>query len=247
MDKELLDFLTEVSRATCEKEVWNVWLKACQNSGFDVVNYTYVQKNHDDSVKTRNLTNLDLKWMEHYQKEKFCNDDYLVKYIIEKNITPIIHDIEHINPNLIKSGRQKEIFNDVIEFGMSKILAIPLNDISIGCGGVTIATSSMSSNEFKQVIKQKGTLLFAMAQVAHQRLKYSYMTPLPKDTIHFSPRQQEIIKYLANGLPNKEISYRLNISMPTVSFHLKAIANKLNVRMSREILPKALLLGLVQI
>ena len=68
-----------------------------------------------------------------------------------------------------------------------------------------------------------------------------------KEGIHFSPRQREILKYLLEGKTNKQISYHLGIAMPTVSFHMKSIAEKLNVQNSREIVPKVLSLGIVDV
>jgi DNA-binding NarL/FixJ family response regulator len=43
-----------------------------------------------------------------------------------------------------------------------------------------------------------------------------------------SPREQEILGYLAQGLSNKQIAYKLNISENTIKFHLSAIYAKLN-------------------
>ncbi len=247
MDQELLDFITSINNATKEEEIWKVWLSACQKAGLDVVNYVFAQKG-TDSVKTNNLTNLPLAWNEYYQKEKFSSQDYLVKYLVEKNVLPITHDISQVGADFFQTDKQREMYHDAKEVGMSRLLLVPFNDLDgEGAGGVSFGTSSLTSKEFQELIKQSGTLLFAMAQVAHQRLKQKHMNANTMPPISFSPRQQEILKHLASGLTNKEISYRLKVSMPTVSFHLKAIANKLNVKMSREILPKALLLQLVKI
>jgi NarL family two-component system response regulator YdfI len=43
-----------------------------------------------------------------------------------------------------------------------------------------------------------------------------------------TPRESEILNLLADGLPNKEIAWRLKISEHTVKFHLTSIFNKLD-------------------
>ncbi len=45
-----------------------------------------------------------------------------------------------------------------------------------------------------------------------------------------SPREKEIISFLANGLSNSEIANRLNLSEKTIKAHLYNIYRKLNVR-----------------
>lgn len=48
-----------------------------------------------------------------------------------------------------------------------------------------------------------------------------------KDLPHpFSPREHEVLSLASQGLTNKEIAYRLNISQRTVQFHLNSVFNK---------------------
>jgi DNA-binding CsgD family transcriptional regulator len=54
--------------------------------------------------------------------------------------------------------------------------------------------------------------------------------PLPlADMIHLSPREQEIVRMVAKGHPNKVIADVLNISSWTVCTHLRRIFAKLGV------------------
>ena len=46
---------------------------------------------------------------------------------------------------------------------------------------------------------------------------------------HLTPREQEITCLIAFGLANKQIANRLDISVWTVSAHLRRVFNKLNV------------------
>lgn len=53
--------------------------------------------------------------------------------------------------------------------------------------------------------------------------------PRPTAIAELTPRQQEILPLLADGLPNKLISRRLGLSEDTVKTHLKALYQELNV------------------
>lgn len=53
--------------------------------------------------------------------------------------------------------------------------------------------------------------------------------PKPLQIAELTPRQQEILPLLADGLPNKLISRRLGLSEDTVKTHLKALYQELDV------------------
>ena len=55
----------------------------------------------------------------------------------------------------------------------------------------------------------------------------------------FSPRERDILACLAQGESNKEISYRLSIAQPTVSFHIAELRRKLDVPNNRKIVERA--------
>ena len=57
--------------------------------------------------------------------------------------------------------------------------------------------------------------------------------------VTLSSRQMAILHYLAQGETNKEISYRLSIAQPTVSFHIAELRKKLDVTHNRKIVERA--------
>ena len=61
----------------------------------------------------------------------------------------------------------------------------------------------------------------------------------------FTPRELEVLRLLAEGLPNKGIASRLGISEHTVKFHVNAILGKLGARSRTEAVTRATRLGLI--
>jgi DNA-binding NarL/FixJ family response regulator len=60
-----------------------------------------------------------------------------------------------------------------------------------------------------------------------------------------TPRELEVLRLMAEGLPNKGIAQRLEISEHTVKFHVNAILGKLGVESRTEAVVRATRLGLI--
>ena len=71
--------------------------------------------------------------------------------------------------------------------------------------------------------------------------------PSPPEAGALSPRELDVLKLLAEGLPNKEIAHRLEISEHTVKFHVNSILSKLGAQSRTDAVVRATRLGLVLI
>ncbi len=60
-----------------------------------------------------------------------------------------------------------------------------------------------------------------------------------------TPREMEVINLIAEGLPNKNIAGKLNISEHTVKFHVNAILTKLGAQSRTEAVVRATRLGMI--
>ena len=73
--------------------------------------------------------------------------------------------------------------------------------------------------------------------------------PLAAETlpelVELTPREQEVLTLLAEGLTNKAIAHQLAISDHTVKFHVNAILGKLNAQSRTEAVVQATRLGLL--
>jgi len=62
-----------------------------------------------------------------------------------------------------------------------------------------------------------------------------------------TPREMEVLKLLVEGLPNKGIAQKLQISDHTVKFHVNAIMGKLGAQSRTDAVVKATRLGLISL
>jgi DNA-binding CsgD family transcriptional regulator len=57
---------------------------------------------------------------------------------------------------------------------------------------------------------------------------------------HLTPRETEVLVQISDGLSNKEIARRLEISLHTVKFHIESLLRKLGARSRAEAVAKGL-------
>ena len=62
-----------------------------------------------------------------------------------------------------------------------------------------------------------------------------------------TPREHDVLRLLAEGLPNKGVASRLEVSEHTVKFHVNSIMGKLNAQSRTEAVILATRLGLLPI
>lgn len=74
-------------------------------------------------------------------------------------------------------------------------------------------------------------------------------TPLPPDELPpgeaLTPREEQVLQLLAEGLSNRAIGQELSISEHTVKFHVNAIMGKLSAQSRTEAVVRATRLGLI--
>ena len=94
---------------------------------------------------------------------------------------------------------------------------------------VGLTQDKASGKDVDRRIEQSTEQILLDAEIDGHRYLLVRM-PLPlADIIHLSPREQEIVRMVAKGHPNKVIADVLNISSWTVCTHLRRIFAKLGV------------------
>ena len=110
-------------------------------------------------------------------------------------------------------------------------------------GGVL--STDASSEQITQAIKSiaAGLTVFDGALMRDGPLETGY------DALSESltPREHEVLALLADGLGNKEIAHRLNISEHTIKFHIRSILGKLGASSRTEAVSRGLRSGLIEL
>lgn len=107
------------------------------------------------------------------------------------------------------------------------------------------------SSEFAAVLPEDasaeeiaGALHAAAAGLVVMRRADAPRAAAARDT-SLTPREIEVLRMLADGLPNKIIAYRLGISEHTVKFHVTSILGRLNAASRAEAVAIGIRRGLI--
>ena len=93
----------------------------------------------------------------------------------------------------------------------------------------------------KQIAENKTYLERADRNLKHSQNQKEYETAMRETDAHalLTPRELEVLAALAEGMTNKAIARRLNISLHTVKFHVESLFRKLGARTRTEAVAKA--------
>ena len=105
-----------------------------------------------------------------------------------------------------------------------------------------ILSADASSEQICQAIKAiaAGLTVFDGALITRDTVENPAVEPL-------TPRETEVLTLLADGLGNKEIAHRLNISEHTIKFHIRSILGKLGASSRTEAVSLGLRTGLIEL
>lgn len=159
--------------------------------------------------------------------------------IIDYNQSPFfeletIHYIIENHPNIeilvISSDNDKENIYEIIQLGVTRFL-----------------TKKCEGREIKEALTAitRGEKYFCNRIFEYIFEKSFSQTPILNEALPLSPRELEIVQYIAKGLVAKEISSKLNLSTHTVYTHRKNIMEKLKLRRQSELVLFAVNNGLV--
>lgn len=109
---------------------------------------------------------------------------------------------------------------------------------------VSYAESSVDSNFSSPSSQTAQTILKLNIDDYCYTLLRSKIQPEAKN-VSLSPREQEIARLVAKGLPNKAIAQLLEISPWTVSTHIRRVFAKLNVSSRAEMVAHVMQSGLL--
>lgn len=120
----------------------------------------------------------------------------------------------------------------------------------LGAGPVAFLAGDAGSNELVSAVQAvvNGLIVIDPRVADVAGLRWSG-TPAPLDPADdlLTPRESEVLRLVANGLPNKTIAHQLDISEHTVKFHVGSILTKLDAASRTEAVTIATRRGLLAV
>jgi DNA-binding NarL/FixJ family response regulator len=155
----------------------------------------------------------------------------------------VLMDINLPGMNGIECVRQLKLAHPGIEFIMLTVYEDTesvFNALAAGASGYLLKL--VPRPELLEAIQRVHAGGSPMTSHIARKVVQSFRQPAPTgaETAKLSPREQEVLEYLAKGFLYKEISRALDISYDTVHNHIRHIYEKLHVRSRTQAVTKYL-------
>ncbi len=106
-----------------------------------------------------------------------------------------------------------------------------------GASGYVLKNTNLEQIKAALLEVMRGGAFFSRS-VARRVLHHFKPTPAARPTL-LSEREQQVLEAIVDGLPDKQIAARLDVSPTTVSTHLRSIYKKLHVNSRSELISRA--------
>ena len=159
------------------------------------------------------------------------------------NLSPVFPSIGGI-VEFSKNWADVELRQALLEADGRLNISFPVFAQNIVDRSTMCVMTCCSSNEFTQLLEDRGPLLRLITQAASVTIEALLHDELvPKATL--SQRESECLLWLAKGLQGEGIAAAMSVSIDTVQFHLLNARRKLKAKTCEHALAKAIMGGLI--
>jgi LuxR family quorum sensing-dependent transcriptional regulator len=194
--------------------------------GFDRVAYADFSRSLDPVLASaqadRVAVSYSREWTQYYLAEKHQEHDTLFG-LAACNTRPIDWD-EGIK--IARTRRQKEVFRDAHDAGHYHGITVPFHGPRGFTGSLSLCTSGNRSDTYRSI--PQVAALCSEFRALYDLLDSRSETLVPPP--HLSPREREVLIWIARGKTNSAIGDIMGITERSVETYVKRIFDKLNVQ-----------------
>ena len=216
--------------------------------GFDNFDFVAIIPSLSGAPFTYYMYDQSSRWSEYYASNNYLVDDVRIPYALTK-VTPsfwgdgIYCDAQNRKLNAICNINQKNTLDLAYNNGQCRMTSFPIFGSQGDCGVFRLinqkdGTKPKSEKELKNDIAQINMLMCYLYE-SLLKLIQKHQNESTSD-IHLTNREEEILKWVASGKSNINISSILNISENTVAKHMKSIHKKLGVKSRQHAVARAI-------
>lgn len=236
---EFQDGLSSFQNAHTIKELEDICHNYCNQLGFD--SFVYALRIPENFAGSRLIVvnGYPESWVNHYFEKAYYTTDPVMTYCA-KNILPIEWKNLPLEPNTFEF----HMMNDAKRFGLQNGVSMPIHTPHGEFGILSFAIDDDTAKAHETTFR---SLPFIQILAGHIHESLRRISGLYDEMLRpLSKREQECLKWAADGKAAWEIAHILRISERTVNFHLNNTMQKLEVCNRQHAVAKATLKGLIQ-
>jgi DNA-binding CsgD family transcriptional regulator len=182
-------------------------------------------------------------WPDEYQRL------YAARNFVFRDPT-VVHCQTHITPIVwspdIYSERSYEVMEEARRFGLNSGISVPVHESARIKSMISLARDRRVDIDRREteLLLAGGNVLANCAHVATSKLVIPAL--LAKERPTLTPRESEIMQYVARGKGSEVIGDILGLAKPTIEFHVRNALRKLGVASRLQGVARAVALGLIR-
>jgi DNA-binding CsgD family transcriptional regulator len=238
--QQFQDTLQIFSTASSVDEITELCRFHCQNLGFDNFVYALRIPTKFSEARVIIIKGYPDLWLERYWELGYHASDPVIAYC-SQHVVPIQwHDLL-----LDKSSLSALVMNEAAEFGLRAGISMPMHSPRGELGILSFALNQQRRSAARAISQHAMPYVQLLGGYVHEAVCRVFGVVDPEDKLPLTLREQECLRWAADGKTSWEISQLLKLSERTINFHLNNAMIKLDVSTRQHAIAKAVLRGLI--
>jgi DNA-binding CsgD family transcriptional regulator len=239
----VLDLSERLAKAATIDLAWSVYSDALAKLGAKSAVYGFFPKTLGKSLSSEvvAMSSHPEEFNRLYLDEGYIDHDPFAMYAMTEEHRPISWGDPRANR--FRSEKSDFFQNSLKDFGMDYGVTVPVRDASgLKLGGTGVCFEASNAKEGARIVDQATPAVESVAMLFHARVQEG---DLMRQIFPLSARERECLLWVAAGLTNKEIAFKLSISEKTVELHIRNAAERLNARNRAHAVARALIYNVI--
>ena len=238
----LVDYVEASLRVRSVPELYQLCGDIQNHFGFNLTTLALLIPSADGNPQLYFLSDNECAWIDHYKKNNFMLKDPFVRHCANRT-TPYVWT--HTDRDMDMTDDERRVLQDSRDFGAKNIISIP-------CHGTRGDKGKLRLSTFGNEVLDKQHVAYVLPQITmlsrylHEALcNIAMKSRGDAFSVKLTPREQEVLSWVAQGKDSWMIGEILKISENTVLTHMKRIHQKLGVSNRQHAVAKALTMKLI--
>jgi DNA-binding CsgD family transcriptional regulator len=211
-----------------------------QQLGFDAFVYALRIPTRVSEARLIVINGYPEAWISHYFESDFNLHDPVLAHC-KKHVVPL----EWHAPGLVSSAESARVMNEATEFGLRFGISVPVHTPHGELGVLSLALNQRLVAA-QEITRRALPYAQLMASYVHEAVYRVFSLAADRAEQTLTAREQECLRWAADGKTSWEIARLLNLSERTVNFHLNNATIKLDACNRQHAVVRAVLGGLIQ-